>query len=192
MKTQMLRGKRGLSTVVTSLIILVVSVLLATVVTFYAVNVATTRVQEESLLVTKQHIWYNSTGDYSVAAFVIINTGGRDAIIDKISVRGQECSWANVYYWKTISTPVQADLNVTMVPVPQMDGRWGEIFKYLGNNENFQQASNDLTLKSGWTLVIYIHNPDSISSNDVGRTVGITVFTVNAQYYVEANVEAAR
>ncbi|MEM0253805.1 MAG: hypothetical protein QXK78_04515 [Candidatus Bathyarchaeia archaeon] len=51
---------------------------------------------------------------------------------------------------------------------------------------------NDLTLKSGWMLVIYIHNPDSISSNDVGRTVGITVFTVNAQYYIEANVEAAR
>ncbi|MEM0253806.1 MAG: hypothetical protein QXK78_04520 [Candidatus Bathyarchaeia archaeon] len=109
---------------VTSLIILV-SVLLATVVTFYAVNAATTRVQEEPLLVTKQHIWYNSTGDYYVAAFVIINTGGRDAIIDKISVRGQECSWTNVYYWKTISTPVQADLNVTMVPMPQMGGRWG-------------------------------------------------------------------
>jgi hypothetical protein len=54
-----------------------------------------------------------------------------------------------------------------------------------------QQASSDLTLKSGWTIVLYIEKPDSISSKDVSQTVGITVFTANAQYYVEANVEAA-
>jgi hypothetical protein len=46
-------------------------------------------------------------------------------------------------------------------------------------------------LKSGWTIVLYIEKPDSISSKDVSQTVGITVFTANAQYYVEANVEAA-
>ncbi len=48
-----------------------------------------------------------------------------------------------------------------------------------------------MTLKSGGTIVIYMENPDSISSKDVGQTVGITVFTANAKYYVEANVEAA-
>ncbi|MBS7636068.1 hypothetical protein KEJ37_01780 [Candidatus Bathyarchaeota archaeon] len=31
---------------------------------------------------------------------VIINTVGRDAVIDKISVRGQECRWSKVYYWR--------------------------------------------------------------------------------------------
>lgn len=54
MRTHFRGVKKGLSTVVTTLIILVVSVLLASVVTFYAVNVATTRVQEESLFLTKQ------------------------------------------------------------------------------------------------------------------------------------------
>lgn len=34
-------------------------------------------------------------------------------------------------------------------------------------------------------------NPNSIALNDVDLTVGITVFTSNAQYYKEANVEAA-
>ena len=60
----LLRDKKGLSVVVTTLIILVVSVLLATVVTFYAINVTTTRVQEESLHLSKQHIWYNTTGSW--------------------------------------------------------------------------------------------------------------------------------
>ncbi|MCS7115602.1 MAG: hypothetical protein RMJ15_06160 [Nitrososphaerota archaeon] len=192
MQLPLFKGRRGLSVVVSTLIILVVSVLLATVVTFYAINVTSTRVQEESLLINKQHIWYNSTGRWSAAGLVILNTGGRDVVIDKIAVRGQECSWSNVYYWKTSSVTVQADLNATAVPVTSMtDDMWRETFRYLGPSENFTQANNDLTLKSGWTLVVYIHNPDSISSNDVGRTIGITVFTVNAQYYVEVNVEAS-
>ncbi|MEM3727759.1 MAG: hypothetical protein QXF75_00985 [Candidatus Bathyarchaeia archaeon] len=189
---RLLRNIRGLSVVVTTLIILVVSVLLATIVTFYAINVVTTRVQEESLHLSKQHVWYNTSGGWAEAALVIINTGGRDVVIDKISVRGQECRWSNVYYWRTDSVTVSADLNVTKVKPSEMtDTMWREIFGYLGGSETFQSASNDLTLKSGWTIVIYIENPDSISSKDVGQTVGITVFTANAQYYVEANVEAA-
>jgi hypothetical protein len=54
-----------------------------------------------------------------------------------------------------------------------------------------QQASSDLTLKSGWTIVLYIEKPDSISSKDVGQTVGITVFHGKCPVLLEANVEAA-
>jgi len=39
--------------------------------------------------------------------------------------------------------------------------------------------------------VIYITSPDNISSNDIGTSVGITVFTMNGQWYVECNVETA-
>ena len=98
MKT--LKNKKGLSTVVTTLIILVVSVLLATVVTFYAINVTTTRVQEESIQVAKLHLWHNGT-TFSEAAFLIVNTGGRDLVLDKISIRGQESAWDTIYYNKT-------------------------------------------------------------------------------------------
>ena len=44
-----MKNRLALSTVVTTLIILVVSVLLAGVVTYFAINVTSTRVQEESL-----------------------------------------------------------------------------------------------------------------------------------------------
>ncbi|MGQ9538421.1 MAG: hypothetical protein ACUVTE_02390 [Candidatus Bathycorpusculaceae bacterium] len=79
---KLLKSRKALSTVVTTLIILVVSVLLATVVTFYAINVTTTRVQEESLQITNLHVWCNQSGTIR-AAFMITNTGGRDAVIDK-------------------------------------------------------------------------------------------------------------
>ena len=190
---RLLKSKKGLSVVVTTLIILVVSVLLATVVTFYAINVVTTRVQEESLHLTKQHVWYNTSGGWAEAALVILNTGGRDVVLDKISVRGRECPWTNVYYWRTDGTTVSADLNVTQNKLSDMnETEWKQIFTYLGSGETFQQTQTDLTLKSGWTIVVYIMNPDSIALNDVGLSVGITAFTSNAQYSVETNIEAAQ
>jgi len=168
---KLLKNKRALSTVVTTLIILVVSVLLATVVTFYAINVTTTRVQEESLHLTKQHVWYSTSNATGEAAVMVINTGGRDVVIDKITVRGQECDWGNVYY--NLTTPFTADL------------------PFLANLTTLTPATDDITLKSGDTMVIYIDDPDSVALNDIGTTVGITIFTANAQYYKETNVEAA-
>ena len=51
-------------------------------------------------------------------------------------------------------------------------------------------TSDDLILKSGYTMLIYIENPDSISINDIGLTVSIEIFTAQAMYYRESNVEA--
>ncbi|MEM0007578.1 MAG: hypothetical protein QXR89_04845 [Candidatus Bathyarchaeia archaeon] len=182
---KMLRNKRALSTVVTTLIILVVSVLLATVVTFYAINVTTTRVQEESLFLTKPHVWCPASSGNAQAALVIINTGGRDVVIDKITVRGQESDWSNVYYNIT-SGGISADLpyNSTL----KDNGK----INIGGKDYTFVKGTSgkDITLKSGMTLIIYIDQPDSISLNDIGTTVGITVFTSNAQYYKETNVQA--
>ncbi|MEJ5327534.1 MAG: type IV pilin [Candidatus Bathyarchaeia archaeon] len=180
---KLLKNRWALSTVVTTLIILVISVLLASVVTYFAINVTSTRVQEESLHLTKQHVWYDADGSTSQAAIMIINTGGRDVVIDKITVRGQECEWTNVYYNIT-SDSISADLpfNTTLA-----DG--GKIT--LGSTDYiFAKASNDLTLQSGKTLLIYIDKPDSITVNDIGLTVAITIFTSQAMYYKETNVQA--
>ena len=187
MMKQILKGRKALSTVVTTLIILVVSVLLATVVTFYAINVTTTRVQEESLQVYKQHVWHNGT-TFAEAAFLLINTGGRDVVIDKLTVRGQECTWTTVYYNKT-TTAISPDLYYI---TPNSDATLtGKNVSLAGTDYTFTQASDDLILKSGWSMIVYITNPDSISVNDIGVTVGFTVFTANAQYYKECNVGAS-
>jgi len=177
------RNRLALSTVVTTLIILVVSVLLAGVVSYFAINVTSTRVQEENVHMTKQHVWHDGSSA-SQAAFLLINTGGRDLVIDKISVRGQESAWENVYFEVT-TTSIAADLtyNATL-----SDG--GNIT--IDSVEyTFDVASHDITVKSGYTIIVYIDSPDSISVNDIGLTVGMTVHTSQAMYYKECNVEAA-
>jgi hypothetical protein len=176
---------KALSTVVTSLIILVVSVLLAGVVTMYAINITSTRTQQEDLRITKQKIWVFANGT-AYAAFSIDNVGGRDVVIDKIQVRGVEASWSSVYYLRR-STSFSTSLNA-----PATTGHNWSSFTYTGSTTgSFSTASTDLPLASGDTMVIYIKDPDSITLNDIGTTVGITVFTENAQYYVECNVETS-
>jgi len=170
----MLKNRTALSTVVTTLIILVVSVLLAGVVTYFAINVTTTRVQEENLNLMYQHVWYN-TSSGAEAAILLTNTGGRDVVLNKIAVRGQTSVWANVWYNTsaiTVGDLTPYDLNVTKAPA------------------NYAPASTALILKSGETMAIYIKSPDSISVNDIGLTVAISIFTSQAIYYKETNVEA--
>ena len=51
--------------------------------------------------------------------------------------------------------------------------------------------STGLALSSGDTMVVYITSPDSVTINDVGLTVASTVFTAQAMYTQETNVQAA-
>ena len=168
---KMLKSKRALSTVVTTLIILVVSVLLATVVTFYAINVTTTRVQEESLQITNLHVWCNDTG-YATAAFVITNTGGRDVVLDKITVRGVEIPGDNIYYKP-----------VTSVSDPPYNNTPPSGYNQVGDDA--------LVLSSGSRMIIYLFGLSHISTSDIGVTVSVVVFTANAQYHKETNIQAA-
>jgi len=188
---RILKNTLALSTVVTTLIILVVSVLLAGVVSYFAINVTSTRVQEESLHITKHHVWHDGA-NRALAGMMIINTGGRDVVIDKISVRGQECPWNSttadkfVTFNRTTNT-ISSDLQ--FVSSFSRDGTITPV-DFGGVDYDFNVTTNDLILKSGYTMIIYIENPDSISINDIGLTVSIEIFTAQAMYYREANVEA--
>ena len=182
-----LNSKKALSTVVTTLIILVVSVLLAGVVTMYAINITSTRTQQEDLRITKQKVWVFANGT-AYAAFSIDNVGGRDVIIDKIQVRGVDTDWSSVHYLRR-SSSFSTSLNP---PTSSYFTSWSSFTYSTGESAgSFSTASSDLPLSSGDTMVIYIKDPDSIGLNDIGTTVGITVFTENAQYYVECNVETS-
>lgn len=183
---QLIKSRKALATVVTTLIILVVAVLLASVVVFYAINVTSTRVQEENLQIYRQHIWHNGQG-FAEGAFLVSNTGGRDVVIDKISVRGQESAWSTVYYNK-MDTVASGDLTYV---TPNVDDTLTDLSVTIGaTTYDFTPATGALILQSGHSMIVYLTNPDSVAVNDVGVTIGITVFTANAQYYKECNVEA--
>lgn len=144
----------------------------------------------ENLFITKYHVWYNVnnvTGSWAEAAFIISNTGGTDVVLDKITVRVVESSWSNIYYWKTNDITVSDDLPVTNVPIT---GAFNITIQ--GSARSFSQGSGDITLESGYTMVVYISNPDSIGLNDVGLSVSLMVFTANAQYYKETIIQAVQ
>jgi len=184
-------GKRGLSQVVTTLILLVVSVLLAGVVTYYATNVTMTRTEQEDVEIAKAHVWVNSTGG-AEAAFVVECLGGRDILIDKITVRGVESSWSDVYMWRAGTTAITSDLSYAR---PNAANNYNASKTHPWNitiqsaTRQLTSISTDVDLASSYNLVFYILSPDNIDLSDIGTTVSITVFTTNGQYIEEVNVE---
>jgi hypothetical protein len=179
-----LKNRLALSTVVTTLIILVVSVLLAGVVTYFAINVTSTRVQEESLQLTNQHVWVDQTGA-AQGGIMITNTGGRDVVINKLAVRGQASAWGDVFYLVAASTDAGLTtdiphLNVTLAAAVAVDGFAATL----------SATTKSIVLASGATIVIYCDSPDSVTINDIGLTVAFTVFTSQAMYYKETNVNS--
>ena len=183
-----LKNRKALSTVVTTLIILVVSVLLAGVVTYFAINVTSTRVQEESLNLTYQHVWHNTT--MAQAALVVTNTGGRDVVIQKIAVRGQDAAWSNVYYNITTTAPT-TDLAFNSTLADAGKAKTASVAAGSTTAYTYLLATTNIVLPSGQTLLIYVNNPDSISVNDIGLTVAISIFSAQAIYYKETNIQAA-
>jgi hypothetical protein len=155
-------------------------VLLAGVVTYFAINVTSTRVQEESITMQKIHVWYDSANSAGQAAFLLINTGGRDIVINKITVRGQTADWANVYT-ASPAAPITGDLSYSDLVNATVDGV---------TSDGLTAASGAIVFKSGASMIVYLDSPDSITINDIGLTVGVTIFTSQAMYYQEANVQA--
>lgn len=178
----MRRGK-GLSQVVTTLILLVVAVLLAAVVTYYATNITMVRTETEELQLSKAHVWVNETG--AVAGFKIQNLGGRDILIDKFCTRGVEEDWNDVWFYRVPSgTIITADINATNPVLLDADPEY--IY-----GRYYNRSTADIPLVSGGELLVYIKNPDNIKLDDLGTTVSIAMFTNNAQYITEVNVESA-
>ena len=184
---KLLRNRLALSTVVTTLIILVVSVLLATVVVYYATNVVSTRVQEESLSLTKQHIWVEMDGT-CVAAIMVTNIGGRDVVLGKIAVRGQAVDMPTEVWYAVAASGDDLTLDLTYTAGDTIDATY--TFGGLAGAPA-QPAGNSLVLPSGETVVVYLTSPGTVSVNDIGVTLAITVFTSQAIYYKETNVEAS-
>ncbi len=177
-----LKNRLALSTVITTLIILVVSVLLAGVVTYFAINVVSTRVQQESLSISTPSVWVDAAGK-SQAALIITNTGGRDVVITQVQIRGIAATFGtNVYTATGTAAPT------SIAPIGTAIA--GGLPFGAGTNALAATTSKPITLSSGGVLAVYIGNPTSVSINDIGTTIGLTVFTSQAMYYHETNVQA--
>jgi len=106
---------------------------------------------------------------------VFKNTGGRDILVDKITVRFQDVPWADLYYRitnETLTSEMEYTCNLTSL------------------SGNYTVASSDICLQTGQSISIYIKNPDTIDCLDIGTPIPVGVHTSNEIYYKETNVEA--
>jgi FlaG/FlaF family flagellin (archaellin) len=187
------RNRKGLSQVITTLIILVVAVLLTGVVTYYSTNVTMVRTTQEEVRIRKPHIWVEEGGN-AYAAILIQNTGGRDILVDKLTIRGVEAPWGDatviVQYYKVLTgDDVGADFAV-MKNVSD-SYYFGQIGSVPINASYWTNTTGDMPLKSSNSLLIFVKNPPNIALYDVGTTISMAVYTSNAQWIVETVVESA-
>ena len=190
-----LKNRRALSTVVTTLIILVVSVLLAGVVTYFAINVVSTQTQGESLNLQYQHVWFSTMDNMAEAAIMITNTGGRDVVLQNIAVRGQSVSTTDIWYFVPHTIGDLTYVNQSASDKNQPGPISASTVAPITGSGNFTQiAIGPLTLKSGSTIAVYISGsttaPGSVTVNDVGVTIAISIFSAQATYIKETNVNA--
>jgi hypothetical protein len=178
-----LKNRKALSTVVTTLIILVVSVLLAGVVTYYAINIVSTRVQQESLNLQYAHVWFSTTDDKAEAAIMITNTGGRDVVLQYVAVRGQTINSSDLFWFKVT--------NITDLTYHKWVNSTTAVPTGYGASGDYKNTTTSITLASGKTIAVYMTgDPGSVTVNDVGLTIAISVFSAQATYIKETNVNA--
>ena len=99
MKNHVFTKRRGISTVLTTVIILVASVVLGSGVVLYGTSLFQTVAQEQSIDVEGIQIWVNATdplGDAWGAAGVR-NNGDQNLAVDTIGVKGSTVPFANWY-----------------------------------------------------------------------------------------------
>ena len=177
------RSERGLSETVSVLILLVVAVLLASVTAYYATNITLTRTKGEEVRISKERVWVNSSG--AVAAFKVQNLGGRDILVDGIRVRGVELDWTEVYYYRVpTGSSLTGELNRTSYA--SLSGGGVTI-----DGTSYNRSIGSLPLITSGSIIFYTKGPGNVQTDDVGTTIDLSVYTNNAQYITECNVESA-
>jgi hypothetical protein len=132
---------------------------------------------QEYLDLSNEHVWGNQTG-WAEASLVIVNNGEKDVTIKKIVIHSKECSWSDMYYWKTQTGPVSSELESTS---SELFGISYEI-TVDGIKRTFQQASSEMNLAITWTIVLYIKDPINTTLAEIPEQVTISVFTESKIY----------
>jgi hypothetical protein len=185
---RLLRSKRGLSTPVANLIILVAAVLLSTVVVVYAINLTASQVQKEKVYIATTHIWYVNSAE-SIAAIGISNIGPTDIVLTQINVDGLQCQWngtTNYVVYCEIKGAIPGDLPF----VEAISSTANTTITISGQPYQFALASQGLTIKSGHSVAFYVVIPNLISIYDLSTPVQMTISTAQGVYFTETLVQS--
>lgn len=165
--------RRGLGDVITTLIILIASVVLAAGVIFFGGSLFQTNTENEAIQVSNTHIWVSPNGTSSVAGFVVQNTGGKAVSVEKITIRGISVPTGSWWYNNTQTIATAANTQKEIV----YDGTLATIeVTGAGPAEVFTPAIGTISLVQGQAMFIYLANPAGIKAIDSGLA-----FTMNVE-----------
>jgi hypothetical protein len=105
------KNRKAISAVLTTMIILVASVVLATGIVLYGTSLFQTNANSESIITTGTQLWIDAKGNsgWAWGAFDVRNTGDKMLSVDQIQIRGQAVPYGNWY----------ADTNATQLTSSQ-------------------------------------------------------------------------
>ncbi len=182
------RNKKALSTVVATLILLVVSVLLAGVGSYFAINVTATRLQQEKLYLSNVSVWYENVNS-SLGSIVVTNTGATDVILSKVSIKGRDSTWNGTSTY-VLYTKKEGIISADLKYVSNFNQTGTNALDIDGTTYNFTVVSENLILQSGWTMLFFIVNPRNLIVYDVGTPIRVMIVTGQALYDTETIVKA--
>lgn len=178
------KQRRGLGTVITTLIILIASVVLGAGVIFFGGSLFQNNTAKEAVGISNAHIWVASNNT-STVAFVVQNTGDKVASIESITIRGLNVP-SGLWYYNTVnanSSNVQRNLTPDYEPQNgvNVDGTAGQ--------EAFILANGRISLDQGKAAFIYLRDPANIDALDAHLAMTLQVQTGQASAAV-ASVRA--
>lgn len=188
------RRRRGLTNVVTTLILLTFAVLLAVTATAYTNGVTRAQMNsagQERIRFYKTHVWVEALAngtDWGVVAFKLHNLGGKSISVVLIDVRSWEMDWSRVYF-HTINETSEGSLlysDLDYFSWASLNGSSVTIDGY-----NYTQATGSVYVKSGERVIVYIKAPEFIYKDNIGTPVSIAVGTSNANFFTECVAESA-
>ena len=190
MKLRFEHRERALSAVLTTIIILVGSVVLASGVVLFGSSLFQTSTQQEAISVTGVKLWTNAGEDtgYTWGAFAVRNTGDKILAVDKIEIRGDGIPFSQWYPDTTVTSSIlQQPMNFSgwktgaaafldNTPV----GSCTETLQInLALSEDFcaNAASSPVGLEPGKGAIIYFQlNNGTITPVDAGIATSVGVF----------------
>ena len=184
--------KKGLSTIITTLIIVTASVVLGTAVVLFASGIFQGSVEEEGITVSGLKLWGNGTSAVptSEAAFIVKNTGSKELAIQTFKVRGVEVAFEDWYYLDISGTNITTQTALEYDPVPVSTLTLTGVAINSPANRILTAATGPLGLKPGDTYVVYVATPGGLDSSDAGSSVTVTVAALQAIQVLRVTVSS--
>ncbi len=206
MKTK-LRRRLGISTVITTIIILVASVVLAAGVVLYATSLFQSGTLTETISITGVKVYVHATDSAGLAwgAFGVRNSGDKILSLDKISIRGDDIGFSSWFSNKTVTQGafdsvykfpgwflISGAPNGTMIQEAPTCASGQKVRIELGGDGFCATAqTGPLSLGLGEKAVVYFQiSNGTLTELDSGVTTNVSIFAGKAGAPLAVTIKA--